>query len=191
MTLLPKPAGYPGCGGVQHRGRILPVVPAGCPGTAPVPVPLPLEEPLRLLADPTGAPTKPIQPSRSRLATPRGPPQHLQSWGSVGGTRLTATYCPLSLGWGLRGHGHGTASPQGDSRASGRGHWGDFGGGHSTGTGVSSFPAVPGALWLRPPGVSPRLHFPGVVSGGYWLQSHLSGCPRIFSSRYMSLIQAG
>lgn len=133
----------------------------------------------------------PSSPHGRAWLPPGDPPQHLQSWGSVGGTRLTATYCPLSLGWGLRGHGHGTASPQGDSRASGRGHWGDFGGGHSTGTGVSSFPAVPGALWLRPPGVSPRLHFPGVVSGGYWLQSHLSGCPRIFSSRYMSLIQAG
>lgn len=39
--------------------------------------------------------------------------------------------------------------------------------------------------------VSPRLHFPGVVSEGYWLQSHLSSCPKIFSSRYMSLIHAG
>lgn len=60
VALLPKPAGYPGCGGVQHRGRILPVVPAGCPGTAPVS--LLLEEPLWVFADPTGAPTKPTQP---------------------------------------------------------------------------------------------------------------------------------
>lgn len=68
--------------------------------------------------------------------------------------------------------------------------------GHTDGVGglspLSRAQELPSRAWSSPTtGISPRLHFPGVASPGYWLQLHLSSCPKIFSSRYMSLIHAG
>lgn len=95
------------------------------------------------------------------------------------------------------GGGFSISRLRGDGRAVGRGGTGYITGmewGWGAGAPLPRFYELPSRAWsalARAAWVSPRLHFPGVASGGYWLQSHLSSCPKIFSSRYMSLIHAG